>query len=415
MATTTQQSGHKLKVAMLDPMGSYAGWSRDVLDAGLAWDFIRFDAKESLLEACDEQMFDVVFLTCSMRAQSELDLMAQITTRQGTAIRIFLGSEYWNAGQRAKASDLAHRIFSRDDTLHVIAESAQYLAKITRLLNRSSLQDYVMQLGCLPTPPRIYRQLSDAIYSETADLASISDIVEQDPAVVAQIMKQVNSAFFGFSRQVTSLKEAITLLGVRNLRSLALSCQLSQQFEADQGWDQFSFEQQNERSLLVARLAQTISRRAGASKAMQEQSFLAGLLHDLGIQIMVSHDPEQYRKLLNYSVKKQKPIYLVEKAAFGFFHGEVAAALLALWNLSPQVVEAVMLHHVPHLASGTEFSPLTAVHVADAMLPSVAVTDECNLASELSLRYLDQINVMDEVPQWRIVANEYRVRMVSNS
>ena len=415
MATSTQQSGHKLKVAMLDPMGNYAGWSREVAELNLAWDFIRFDATESLLDACDEQMFDVVFLTCSMRAQSELDLMSQMATRQNSAIRIFLGSEFWNAAQRAKASDLAHRIFSRGDTLANIAETAQYLAKITRLLNRSSLQDYVMQLGCLPSPPRIYRQLTEAIYSETADLTLISEIIELDPAIVALIMKQVNSAFFGFGREISSLKEAITLLGVRNLRSLALSCQLSQQFSAGEGWEPFSFEQQNERSLLVARLAQTISRRAGASKVIQEQAFLAGLLHDLGIQIMVSHDPEQYRKLLNYSVKKQKPIYLVEKAAFGFFHGEVAAALLALWNLSPQVVEAVMLHHVPHLATGTEFSPLTAVHVADAMLPSVAVNGECNLASELSIRYLDQIDVMDEVPQWRIVANEYRVRMVSNS
>lgn len=74
-----------------------------------------------------------------------------------------------------------------------------------------------------------------------------------------------------------------------------------------------------------------------------------------------------------------------------------------------------MLHHVPHLSKDTSFSVLTAVHVADAMIPSVHVEGECNLASNLSLRYLDQVGVMDEVPQWRIVANEYRVRMVSNS
>ena len=68
----------------------------------------------------------------------------------------------------------------------------------------------------------------------------------------------------------------------------------------------------------------------------------------------------------------------------------------------------------PKLVPCVEFSALTAVHVADAMLPSVNVEGECDLASSLSLRYLDQVGVMDEVPQWRIVANEYRVRMVSN-
>ena len=129
---------------------------------------------------------------------------------------------------------------------------------------------------------------------------------------------------------------------------------------------------------------------------------------------MASHNPEQYKKLLAYSVKKQKPIYLVEKASFGFFHGEVGAALLGLWNLPPQVVEAVMLHHVPHLSEDKEFSPLTAVHVADAMLPSVSVVGNCDMASTLSLRYLDQVGVMDDVPQWRIIANEYRLKMVAN-
>ena len=227
-------------------------------------------------------------------------------------------------------------------------------------------------------------------------------------------MKQVNSAFFGFNRTITDLKEAISMLGVRNLRSLALSSQLNSQFKSGNDWDRFSFEQLNQRSLLVARLAQALCRRAGANKITQDQAFLAGLLHDVGVLIMASHDADQYKKLLNYSVKKQKPIYLVEKASFGFFHGEVAGALLALWNLPPQVIEAVMLHHVPHLSKETSFSPLTAVHVADAMLPSVDVEGDCDLASSLSLRYLDQVGVMEEVPQWRIVANEYRVRMVSN-
>jgi len=401
-------------VAMLDPTGTYASWSQDVAKSGYHWDFVRFDTQESMMAQLEQQVCDVVIITCSMRAQNELDLMADIASKQPGAIRIFVGAEYWNANQRAKAAELVHRVYPSSSSTEEMGDMIEYLVKIMRLLNRSSLQDYVANVGCLPSPPAIYRQLSEAIKSEVSDLREISEIVEQDPSVVAQIIKQVNSAFFGFNREISDLKEAISMLGVRNLRSLALSSQLHSQFAEGEGWNQFSFEMVNQRSLLVARLAQAISRRAGANKTVQDQAFLAGLLHDLGIMIMASHDPEQYRKLLSYAVKKQKPIYLVEKAAFGFFHGEVAGALLALWNLPPQVVEAVTLHHVPHLSACKEFSPLTAVHVADAMLPSVPVEGKCDLASSLSLRYLDQVGVMDEVPQWRIVANEYRVRMVSN-
>ncbi|MGH1460433.1 MAG: HDOD domain-containing protein [Neptuniibacter sp.] len=416
MGTSATKTGISLKVALYDPTGNYVNWGHEVLANGFSWGVIRFNTMQSLLDGLQQQDFESVVVTCSMslRAEEELDLMNKISRVKPSAIRVFIGSDYWNANHRAKAADLVHRAFATTDKPAEIAKEVEYVVKITRLLNRSTLQDYVANIGCLPTPPAMYKQLTDAINSEVSSLAAISEIVEQDPAIVAQIMKQVNSAYFGIGRTISSLKDAITLLGIRNIRSIALSYQLNSQFSAGEGWDRFSFERMNQRSLLVARLAQAISRRAGASKYIQDQAFLAGLLHDLGVLIMASHDPQQYRKLIAYSVKKQKPIYLVEKAAYGFFHGEVGAALLALWNLSPQVVEAVMLHHVPHLSVSKEFTALTAVHAADAMLPSIPVAGNCDISSSLSIRYLDQVGVIDEVPQWRVTANEYCERMVSN-
>ncbi|WP_286237512.1 HDOD domain-containing protein [Neptuniibacter halophilus] len=415
MGTEAKNSSYQYKVAMLDREGTYARWSQEIAKAGLYWKFVRFDTTDSLIDNLEHQVFDVVIIPCSMQALIDIENMARVTQLQPQSIRVFFGSEFWNPGYKAKAAEVAHRIYPTTTTLQEIGEQLDYQVKLVRLLNRSSLQTYVSNVGCLPSPPQMYKQLTDAINSDVADLRTIGEIVAQDPAVTARIMKQVNSAFFGFSREISDLTEAISMLGVRNLRSMALSSQLQQQFRPDNDWKQFSFDKLAERSLLVGRLAQAISRRAGASKAIQDQAFLAGLLHDLGVLIMASHDPDQYKKILNYSAKKQKPIYLVEKAAFGFFHGEVAGALLALWNLPPQVVEAVMLHHVPHLSENKEFTALTAVHVADAMLPSIDTVGNCDLASGLSLRYLDQVGVMEEVPQWRIAANEYRLRMVSNS
>lgn len=415
MSSAINSSLHNFKVVMLDAECRYANWAGDIAASDFVWDFVRFDSRESLLLHLEEHICDAVIIPCSMRAQVDIELMAKIANVQPTLVRVFIGAEYWNAAQKSNAADVAHRIYPSSVNIEGMGESLEYQIKLLKLLNRNSLQAYVGAVGCLPSPPSIYRQLTAAINSDRADLGEISEIVEQDPALVAQIMKQVNSAFFGFERTIVNVNEAISMLGVRNLRSLALSSQLNDQFKSPDDWQAFSFEKLHARSLIIARLAQSICRRAGASKVMQDQAFLAGLLHDLGVLIMASNNPEQYKKLLNYAVKKKKPIYLVEKAAFGFFHGEVAGALLALWNLPPQVIEAVMLHHVPHLSKDTSFSVLTAVHVADAMIPSVHVEGECNLASNLSLRYLDQVGVMDEVPQWRIVANEYRVRMVSNS
>lgn len=417
MNTSANKNGLKLRVAVYDPTGGYANWRHEIVAAGFNWDVIYFTQMQNLVDELKQKPSDIVVVTHSMllRSDEEIALMNQVSKVQPSAIRAFIGSDYWNAASRAKAAEVVHRAFDTSTPVSDMGKELEYVVKFTRLLNRSSLQEYVSNIGCLPTPPAMYQQLTDAINSDVSSLSEISEIIEQDPAAVAQIMKQVNSAYFGITRAVTSLKDAISFLGVRNIRSITLSSHLNSQFAQGQGWNKFSFEKLNQRSLVVGRLAQAISKRAGASKYIQEQAFLGGLLHDLGVLIMASHDPEKYSKLLAYSARKQKPIFLVEKATYGFFHGEVAGALLALWNLSPQVVEAVMLHHVPHLSVSKEFSALTAVHVADALLPSVPVAGQCDLSSTLSIKYLDQIGVIEKVPQWRTISNDYCDRMVANS
>ncbi len=415
MADKEKKATRPLKVLMLDTTGGYYNWGTNVSSVAEDWELTRLDNGDALLELLKQCHCDAVLLSCSLRAAADISLMQKVAYIQPKAIRIFIGGQYWNQEQRAKASDISHRIYPEQVKMPELASRLNYLCKITRLLNRSSLHEYIGNLNCLPTPPGVYRELTEAIHSEVADAMAISKIIERDPGVAAQVMRQVNSAYFGFQREITNLREAVTLLGLRNLRGLALSSHLNSQFKQSADWKDFSFERMHERSLLVARLAQAISRKAGASKTTQDHAFLGGLLHDLGVLILASHDPEQYRKVLRYSAKKQKPLYLVEKAVYSFFHGEVGAALLAMWRLPESVVESVMLHHVPHLSADTGFTALTAVHVADALLPSIDAIGQCNMASELCTRYLEQIGVASEVPQWRMLANEYRLKMVANA
>ncbi|MFW1678344.1 HDOD domain-containing protein [Pontibacter sp. JAM-7] len=415
MSVKEKTSARAFRVLMLDTTGGFYNWVNNLGTAAANWQVNRLDNAASLLDLLKQSGCDAVILSCSTRAQSDLDLMQKVAGLQPKAIRVFIGGQFWSAEQRAKAGEIAHRVFPDQVNMHDLTSKLEYLCKVTRLLNRSSLHDYIGNLKCLPSPPGVYKELTDAIQSDVADAMAISRIIEGDPAVAAQVMRQVNSAYFGFQREISNLREAVTLLGLRNLRGLALSSHLNSQFKQSDDWKDFSFERQHERSLLVARLAQSISRKAGASKTTQDHAFLGGLLHDLGVLIFASHDPEHYRKVLRYSAKKQKPLHLVEKAVYGFFHGELGAALLAMWRLPEPVVEAVMLHHVPHLSADAGFTALTAVHAADALLPSVEVVGKCNMASDLSMRYLEQIGVESELPQWKMLANEYRLKMVANA
>ena len=202
------------------------------------------------------------------------------------------------------------------------------------------------------------------------------------------------------------------MLGVQTIRSLALSSHLNSHYPQDKSWKYFSFEAVNSRSLMVARLAQDIARDASEDSRVADQAFLAGLLLDIGSLILASHNPAAYHKLMVYTAKKKVRLYRVEKKALGFDHAEVGAHLLDRWQLPPQVVDAVLLHHQPALSTETAFSVLSAVHVADSLIPSVSNQTGCEMGNKLSEPYLEQIGCDKDIHRWQMLANKYRRKMV---
>ena len=82
-----------------------------------------------------------------------------------------------------------------------------------------------------------------------------------------------------------------------------------------------------------------------------------------------------------------------------------------MWNISPQVIEAVLLHHNPETAVSNQFCPLSVVHIADALLPTISSEFGGDLSCSLSTEYVKRIGAYDYVPRWRMLANGYRLKM----
>jgi HD-like signal output (HDOD) protein len=163
--------------------------------------------------------------------------------------------------------------------------------------------------------------------------------------------------------------------------------------------------------MLVARLAQQIGADAGLNRNQQEQAFLAGLLHDFGISVLANKDAAGYQVLMEEAVRMGQPVYAMEKMRLGLTHAEAAAYLLGLWNLPFSVVEAVLLHHFPSASPSSRFEPLSAVHLADALLPAIANGPGADLACRLSESYLERLGVLKNLPHWQMMANEYRLKL----
>ena len=134
---------------------------------------------------------------------------------------------------------------------------------------------------------------------------------------------------------------------------------------------------------------------------LAESAFTAGLMHDLGKLVLASNFDEQYSGAQALARQQQLPLWEVEKQIFGASHGEIGAYLLGLWGMPLDLVEAAALHHNPSRCLAKRFTPLTAVHVANALVYEAKPDKEGFVAPQIDEAYLAELGLSDQLQRWR--------------
>ncbi|MEM5536417.1 response regulator [Neptuniibacter pectenicola] len=374
------------------------------------WHTVSVTRLDELLAALDNNHVDVLVLPLGDNPTQTLELLAKVIEKHPSVIRVVL-SDYLTPMQTARTSELAHHSLPLDCTSEMLIEDISNSIHVSGLINKPAVKEYITSLQALPVLPEVYENLNRALGSERSSAREIAQILEQDPVMTAKIMQWVNSAFFGLSRNINRIHEAVTILGVRMIRDLVLTSHLFDAYPQTDVWKSFSFKQIHQRSMAVARAAQHIARSVKADRHVQAQAFLAGLLHDFGILVLASHNPADYHRIISKASLMDQPVYAIEKLELGVTHAEAGAYMLALWNLPPKVVEAVLFHHFPKASPGNGFTPLTAVHVADALLPPATSVVGCDMSSRLSMDYIKRIDMETELDHWQLITADYQAQV----
>lgn len=201
----------------------------------------------------------------------------------------------------------------------------------------------------LPTIPAVLAkilQLSDNLDANGKDLIAV---IEKDQALTGKMLRLANSAFFGQSRRVATIPRAVVLLGFSTVRNLALGVKV---------WDALGtgisrprLEELWTHSVAVAAAAKTIAARLRAGDP--DETFTAGLLHDVGRLVLAMRFRDDYWKVVGGPAETE-PVDAIEREHFGVDHAEVGGWMLEAWALPPGIVEAVRLHHA---ASGRQSGP----------------------------------------------------------
>ncbi len=360
------------------------------------WTMSFAESGSQALEFMASNPVDVIVSDMVMPAMDGAQLLTTVSERYPRTIRLVLSGHA-----------------DREAVLRLVGPAHQYLSKpcdpeelqfaITRafamreLLGNERLKELTSRIRCLPSLPPLHVQLSDELRKAEPCVERVAEIISQDVGMTTKILQLVNSAFFGLAQPTTNVTEAVVYLGLATLRALALSIQVFSQFDA-RTLREFKLERVAEHCWNTGMMARRIAECERCQPRVEDQCFLAGLLHDVGTLILAAGVPDLYRYILERAAQLGCSVQQVEMEELGASHSEVGAYLLGLWGLPSPVVEAVALHHRPADCSTRGFSAVVAVHAADAFAQQAEAGGKDN---DLDLNCLSAFGLDSRVDLWK--------------
>ncbi len=220
------------------------------------------------------------------------------------------------------------------------------------------------QIRNVPSLPSVVIRIRQYLNDPDVNFDALAKVIEHDPGLTANILQLANSAYFGWSRRIKTVKEAITRLGTNRIFQMVLCMSVAPlvrkpikgyDMEADALWEH-SFAT----AVTAEKMVQLLKLRG------REEAFTAGLLHDMGKVVLgtfIEVDDQPIKELV---ATQGMTFDEAERRVVGMDHAEVAGELLSSWNLPSEVVAAARWHHAPEQAEEHQ-QAVDLIHLADAL------------------------------------------------
>ena len=335
-------------------------------DFGLDWNVCWLTEAAAALALPAARPADVLVVDMQLGGAA---LLSQLRANHASAVRVLLVDRGQDA-HAMQALDCAHRLLCKPLDAGELIEAVESVVELRELLDNAELKQAIGHVASLPPPPRLYIDLTQLLRDPEASTAEIAEVLSQDPAVAAKVLRLSNSAYFSGGRVITDVRSAVTRLGHQTLNRLVLASETFGAGAASSGVDR---EAMQDRALRTSKLA---GRFLGGPSA--DLAATAGLLAEVG--------------LLMPGIQSHRDV----ESSGGPHYAEAGAYLLGLWGLPMPIVEAVANHHRPGRVRSTGFWVAGAVHVATALVADTPL-DEA---------YLRAVGVIDKLPQWRAMGEQ---------
>ncbi len=363
------------------------------------WEMEFLDSGAKALERMAVSPFDVVVSDMRMPGMNGAELLSRVMQQYPQTVRLIL-SGHADKELILKCVGSTHQFLAKPSDPEAIKAVVRRASATDDAMQNDTLKRLVAKMDRLPSIPSLYTEIVEALHDPEVALETVGNIIAKDIAMTAQILKLVNSAFFGLRRQVSSPAEAANYLGLDTIRSLVLSINAFSQYDSVK-IEGFSFAALWTHSLDTGAAAKAVAQLEDADRKLADEAFVAGLLHDTGKIVLAANYADQYGEVMKLMQNDGLEQCQAEQRVFGATHANVGGYLLGLWGLPVPVVEAIAFHHRPSDAVEKTFCPLTAVHVANALLHETAGTSATSPNPRLDAAYLTALGLTGRWPAWQ--------------
>lgn len=258
----------------------------------------------------------------------------------------------------------------------------------------SKVLDRLIRTQRLPSPSATAFRVLSLADKEDVSIGDVADVIAADPAMAARILKYANSPLVAPAQEITTIQQAVMMLGLRAVKITALSFSLvkSQDFSR---CPHFDFDLYWAHAAATAAASRTIA--TAAAPHLREEAFIAGLLARIGRLAFATAIPEEYDRVLAKAGHVMLDGTSDEKAAFDTDHIDVGAELLAHWKLPSVLFEAVRHQGDPDIVPNAEVRHLArsiqlGLRVADVIcgLEAKSVTNTHEQLENISLEEIEE-------------------------
>lgn len=233
-----------------------------------------------------------------------------------------------------------------------------------------SSESFAASVRELPALSAVVVDLIQSMSNEDMNAEQFAAKLSTDHALTAKTLRLANSSFYGVPRQVVSVHEAISILGMRTVRSVVLAASVSGSFRREQciGFDFDAFWRHSIGTALCAKAL------AESTELSPEMAFTAGLLHDIGHLALAVFAGDAFQTTLRYRTQHDCLVREAEQATLGVDHTVIGGSIAEHWHFAPLLVEAVRRHHAPLESAAPDLAGV--VHVADNMAHALDLNHE---------------------------------------